>query len=100
MPVSFIRIISFLQKGVLAWHRYLHGCFNCSVMLSISDVTECGSPQSPMNSRVVDYSPENTVTYQCIEGYVPPIVRVSVCTHRGQWTPDPLELICTLRQGM
>ena len=63
----------------------------------------CGTPQVPINGRVVHYtniSEGGTVTYQCIEGYIPSTMKTSVCTNQAQWNPDTLEHNCTLVKGI
>ena len=63
---------------------------------------DCGPPVSPVNGYLGNYSStkEGTnVTFQCNEGYVPSIVRVTTCNSYGLWYPAPHIHNCTLTEG-
>ena len=65
-------------------------------------LVDCGPPASPINGYLGNYSStkEGTnVTFQCNEGYVPTIVRISTCNRYGVWHPAPHEHNCTLTEG-
>lgn len=63
----------------------------------------CGEPISPANGTL-GYYPHTregiTVTFQCNEGYVPSLIRISNCTALGQWIPPPEDHICNLVEGI
>lgn len=56
-----------------------------------------------MNGRLGAYSGTlegARVTFQCDDGYVPTIVGIATCKTNGRWTPDPVDHVCTLQEGM
>ena len=64
----------------------------------------CGTPELPVNGSVSldgqSFHPLGSeVTYRCDDGLFPTGVMTSTCTdvgERGEWVPDPSQLMCTL----
>ena len=75
---------------------------HCSSLLICTSLVDCGYPLSPINGHLGHYSStkEGTnVKFQCNEGYVPSIVKVTTCNSYGVWYPSPHEHNCTLTEG-
>ena len=69
----------------------------------------CGSPQPPSNGSV-DFGNQTqlyvqgtAVTFQCDDGLFPNDKMITTCTDmlgRGEWDPNPADLICRKKPGI
>ena len=58
----------------------------------------CDTPDPPANGRhlsITGIMYRDTVTFQCLDGYLPPDMATSVCNGSAVWTPLPSEYRCT-----
>ena len=69
----------------------------------------CETPEQPVNGSVsiegqAPHPLGSEVTYHCDDGLFPTGVMTSTCTDvgelRGQWVPDPAQLICSAIPGI
>ena len=98
-----------LEKAALSLYLTLNSVsvcdgyvLHCYSLLICTSLVDCGPPLSPINGSLGNYSStkEGTyVTFQCNEGYLPFIVKVSTCNSYGVWYPAPHEHSCSLTEG-
>ena len=71
--------------------------------LNSAIIVDCGPPIQPINGNLGNYSStkeRSNVIFQCNEGYVPSIIRISMCNSFGMWSPAPQEHNCSLIEGI
>ena len=71
--------------------------------LNSAIIVDCGPPIQPINGNLGNYSStkeRSNVTFQCNEGYVPSIIRISTCNSFGMWSPAPQEHNCSMIEGI
>ena len=70
---------------------------------SCSPVVNCSLPQPPMNGSLSNYVKgviSAALSFQCDEGFVPSVVRMSMCFNSDNiWIPSPEQHDCKPVEG-
>ena len=85
------------------YKRWCHGVFIIIAVLLSKFADNCFDPIPPLNSTILynDTYGGAIATYQCNSGFIPSVVRTSLCNNTlEEWIPAPQLHQCTLVVGM